>query len=371
MIHLYDIAVLGATPAGCAAASYLARKKADVVLIDAPGGANESPLMDWAPRDFFSLRGLPRDMAKACKAKPFKNVRYYDAMLARQVDYTSRATAGYCLKPSVLIKSLTANAIAAGAKTVDAGQHPAIGLSEDMVTVIGKTQVRAKVLLVAQSNPAEVMSDLAMPTRPSARTSFVVAALDVPLGDAKHPRLDNMMHIVESKERSELGMFFVYQKTLHLRVVSSSVATGTRAQELSTLLGGLQREGILPATLSIDKAKGAVWFPPAGEALEMETHVAKRCLLAGTAGGFADTITGQTLSPSVRSAIIACDVAMEALKGGDLQNTLGKFKSEWRSELAESLRPPSTSLHMLLPLLFVNNRIVAKFTGALLHGEPI
>ena len=65
--------------------------------------------------------------------------------------------------------------------------------------------------------------------------------------------------------------------------------------------------GILPASLSLDKARGAVWYPPAGEALDMETHVAKRCILIGTAGGFADTITGQTLWPSIRSAMIGAE----------------------------------------------------------------
>jgi hypothetical protein len=47
------------------------------------------------------------------------------------------------------------------------------------------------------------------------------------------------------------------------------------------------------------------------------------------------------------------------------------FRDVWRNELAEYLRPPNTSLQMLLPLLFVNKRIVTKFTRALLYGEDI
>ena len=48
-----------------------------------------------------------------------------------------------------------------------------------------------------------------------------------------------------------------------------------------------------------------------------------------------------------------------------------KFKNHWRKNLADYLRPPNTSLQMLLPLLFVNQQIVAKFTRALLFGETI
>lgn len=370
MADIYDIAVLGATPAGCAAAAYLARKKISVALIDVPGDQYESQLMDWAPKGFFAIRGLSRDLLKKSQARPFRNIRYHDATLSRTVDYISRSTAGYCFKPAMLVKAMSSSVVSAGGKIMDLGT-PEINLSEDMVAVTGKSAIQARFLLVAQGNPVDVMSTLAIPSRPSMRASFVVAGLDVPLSDKNAGMLDDMMHVVELKERSELGMFFIHQNTLHLRVISSSTATGTRAQELSTLLSGLQREGIVPQSIAIDRAEGAVWYPPAGEALEMESHVAKRCLLVGTAGGFADTITGQTLNPSIRSAILAADMTVEALKSDDPQNTLARFKVEWRNELAESLRPPSTSLHMLLPLLFVNDRIVSKFTHALLHGEAI
>ena len=48
-----------------------------------------------------------------------------------------------------------------------------------------------------------------------------------------------------------------------------------------------------------------------------------------------------------------------------------KFKTSWREHLADYLRPPNTSLRLLLPLLFVNQSIVERFTRALLYGESI
>jgi flavin-dependent dehydrogenase len=99
--------------------------------------------------------------------------------------------------------------------------------------------------------------------------------------------------------------------------------------------------------------------------------VAKRCILAGTAGGFVEPITAHTLTPTVRSALIAADVIAEALAGEDVQDDLMRFKSLWRTSLADYLRPPSTSLRLLLPLLFANRRLVDRFTRALLYGENI
>ena len=127
----------------------------------------------------------------------------------------------------------------------------------------------------------------------------------------------------------------------------------------------------MPKDLALGKAKGAVWHPPAGAALEMETHVTKRCLLSGTAGGFVGSITGQSVAPGIWSSLLAADLAAGALKADNTQDELANFSSSWRVALADYLRPPSTSLKMLLPLLFVNSNIVGKFTKALIEGENI
>ncbi len=137
------------------------------------------------------------------------------------------------------------------------------------------------------------------------------------------------------------------------------------------MLSSLQRAGMLPADLPLGRARGAVWHPPAGAALEMESHVAKRCILAGTAGGFCEPVTGQTLRPSVESALLAAQAALAALQSANTQETLMEFKTAWREHLARYLRPPSIPLHLLLPLLFVNRSMVDKFTRALLYGESI
>ena len=137
------------------------------------------------------------------------------------------------------------------------------------------------------------------------------------------------------------------------------------------MLTGLQVAGLVPGALALDQARGSVWRPPAGVALDLETHVAKRCLLIGTAGGFSEAVTGQTLTASVRSALLAAEVARQALDSDNCQDALRRFKSSWRRSLADFIRPPNTSLHMLLPLLFVNKRVVSRFTTALLDGKNI
>ena len=160
---------------------------------------------------------------------------------------------------------------------------------------------------------------------------------------------------MEEPERSEIGLFFITDDRLHLRIISSSPAAGTRAAELSALVARLQQAGSVPANLPLHRAKGAVWRPPAGAALEMETHVAKRCLLAGTAGGFCEPVTGQTLYPSVASALLAAQAAAKALDTRDVHAALETYRTylaeaPWRAVSFGQPRPSRCSCRWSSPI---------------------
>ena len=370
MTRIHDIAILGSTPAAYAVAYFLARRKCNVVVVAAPSAPAECPLIDWAPKELFQIAQLPKGLIAKAKAVPFKTVVYHSCKLDKQAEMVSRAVAGYFLATSALAQALRREATKAGASTVSIKDRPNLQLAEDHVTILN-APVAAKLLINVNSNPSDALAALSQPGRTAPQSSLTAVGLDVPVGrKTGGPLPPGVMHVVEQPERSELGMFYRAGTTAHLRIISSSKASGNRAAELSAMLKALQRAGLVNGLL-LNKAKGAVWYPPAGAALEMETHVAKRCLLAGTAGGFADSISGQTLAPTIRSALLAGQAALDALKTPKTQEALMHFKTSWRQHLANSLRPPSTSLQMLLPLLFVNKRILPKFTRTLLRGESI
>jgi hypothetical protein len=376
MAKLYDIGILGATPAGLAAADWLARRRRSVVLIDPPRLELECPLSDWVPGSFFRVKNLPKGLTRKASAVPFRRVVYHNADGDKRVEHRSRSTSGYFLAPEALDSALSNKSSRIRRRTTKT--WPAIRLDDDAVRVLGTTEVMAKVLLIVHARPRDIVSDLSLPVQSVSGSPLVVAGLDIPLpAEATDEDLLDGLHVVEARERSEVGLFFIVGETLHVRIISWSRAAGARAAELTEMLSGLQQAGILPEDLPLAKARGAVWRPPAGVALELETHVAKRCVLAGTAGGFVDPITGHVPMPSVRSALLAAEAADHAVSGSkratgrSIQTALEHFRSVWRKDLGTYLRPPSTSLQMLLPLLFVNERVVPRFTGALLTGKPI
>lgn len=371
MAHVYDIAILGATPAGLAAAHYLASRKRDVVVMDSPKEASECPLADWVIAEFFKIPHLPKGLAKSVSSVPFSTVTYHNSTFDKQAEHHSRKVLGYLVQHEDLRKALSASAAKAGARIRHSTTSPAIRLDEDAVTLIGSVQLNARMLIVAHNRPESVISELSLPVRNVPQSPLMAAALELPAGAKAGKAIADGLHVVQSPQRGEMGLFFKNEDVVHIRIIRTQEAAARHVAELSSMLGAIQKAGLLPPDVDFRKAKGAVWHPPAGVALELETHVAKRCLLTGTAGGFADSITGATLMPTVTSAILAAEVADEALSAGDIQDAMMQYKSHWRSTLADHLRPPNTALNMLMPLLFVNNRIVAKFTEAMLHGQSI
>lgn len=374
MAKLYDVAILGGSAGAYAAACHMAKARKDmqIAVISPPAKTTDCPLADWVPRGFFEPKFLTKSFIKSSGALAFKRVAYHNSDLSSQMDQIYHKPAGHFYQAGQLENALRDMAKDLGVTVRNTSTDPAINLQEDQVRLVGSIQVRASMLLLAHDRPSEVISELSLPVRTVPRSNLVVAGLDVPIGkDLPDDLFADELHVVEMPERSELGLFFRVGNIIHLRMISKSAASGNRASELSTMVARLQQAEILPARMQLGKVTGAVWHPPAGVALEMETHVAKRCILAGSAGGFCESITGHATYPSVRSTLLAADVMLDALKAKDPQDVLMKFKGLWRSELADYLRPPNTSLHMLLPLLFANRRMASRFSSALLFGENI
>ena len=374
MAKIFDIAILGGTPAGLAAGYHLARKGCSVVLVDSPTAGQESPLYDWAPASLFTLDWMPKTLAKKCDATPFRSLRYHNVDFSKHAEHRGRSILGYFVNPSKLCKTMAAEARKAGVSLRKTSGMPNVELQENGVVLSGSCKSKARLLLFVGGSAAAAIGHLAMPNGGNFPSQLSVAGLDIPLMPSAEKEItDKSLNVIETAKRSDLGMFFVAGNTLHAQVMSESPGEGPGVGELSSLLVGLRDAGILPHRLSLDKADGAIWRPQAGVAMEMNSHAAKRCLLAGSAGGFAAAVTGQTLYPSIYSALLAAESAAAVLDQGDdkIQEHLSIFKSSWRQTLGLYLSPPDASLQMLVPLLFANKRVIPRFTKSFLNGDKV
>lgn len=372
MAKTYDITVLGATAAGYVAATALAKQKRHVAVIQCPAGRTESTLADWVPADLLTDFPILRP-AKAAFGQPFKTMVFHSADLKRQAEYTSRSAAGYLLQTDKLLAALAALARKAGVDLIPLENPPRLQLGESAVTLAGERSITSQLLLIAQDSPSEAAANLALPVRTIPAGQITVCGLDAPLaplgkGKAKPPAA---LHVVAFAGTDMMGVFFPVNGLLHVRIVSAAFAPPATVDTLVKLISSLQKSELIPGRLDLAKAKAAIWHPPGGAALELETHLAKRTLLLGTAGGFASATTGQTLDPGIRSAMVAVEAADKALKSRKVQEALSGYKNQWRETLADRIRPPGTSIHMLLPMVLSNKAMTGKFAKAFLYGASL
>ena len=367
----YDVAVLGATAAGYVAAIRLVGKGLRVVVVAAPAKRVESPLADWIPHDLLEASSEIKSIRTQVLEESFRQVCFHSAKLDQEATFASRTTLGYFVRAGTLLEALATKAARAHVARLELPEAPTPALGESLVTLQGAQTVQAKLLLWAQDEPSNVQALLGLPGRSVPENQVTIAGLDVPLPKGQDHALASTLHVVTFPAPEQLGMYFALDGLLHMRVISTRGSEPADVTALSEFVIRLQTAGLIGAKLSLSRSSAAIWQPPGGVALELEAHLAKRTLLIGTAGGFASALTGQTLDPSVRSAIVAADVAATALKARQVQDALAAFKGQWRDTLADRIRLPETALKMLLPLIFTNKVMANRFARSILYGESI
>ncbi len=105
-----------------------------------------------------------------------------------------------------------------------------------------------------------------------------------------------------------------------------------------------------------------------GVSLEIESHVAKRTLIIGQAGGFVTGYTNEGIYPGMWSAQLACEIIGRTLKSSQPQDTLREFESLWRTTMAQHLRAPHEDAQSILPLVLSNQRMADKMLESLHLG---
>jgi hypothetical protein len=312
-----------------------------------------------------------KNLLKTAGAGTFNEVRFYSADGKHTASHSGRKTLGYLLPAGSLCAALTAAGKQAGVVYADICELSAVRLQEDAAIFPGPPAAAAKVLLIACSRPAEIFSQLALPGRNVPRGILMGTAIDSAWpADKVAEHLGSALHVV-NLAHGDMAIAFGVGSTVHLRLIQPVEMRLDTAALAAALPQLLQAAGVLPDEFALAHPRVACWVTPDAVALDLEDHVAKRTLLIGTAGGFADRVTAQTLWPTIRSAVLAADVTDKALAAGDIQGTLNTFNTLWRRELADALRPPHTAIGMLFPLLFSNRQMVVRFAGAMLSGKAL
>lgn len=364
-----DLAIIGAGPAGCAAAIAAQRGGATTLLIDsgqpAPdaGAAAARDCLGWLSPAALQLC---TDLAVAPRRaawQPFRGMTLRNLELTREARADDPALLGAITDRTMFDAALRAAAVAAGAVLRSAGvRELALGDAAVRLALEDGSTVSAGVVLLTDgpASPAAALARLpsARPAtgltcaRATVQTRAAETGLHVVLGGGRAMQL---ITIVRRGQRAEIALLAREAAAAPAVLLAEFLARAAQARYL----------------------EGELTQPPracvclAGAALELDTHVGKRCLLAGDAGGFVAALSNEGIYPAMRSGVLAAEAAVRALRSGIVQDEMLSYHAAWRGELADYLRMPSADLALLAPLVFNNAQMATRVARAFLTGAAL
>ena len=367
----YDVIVIGAGPAGAAAAISLAQKEHDVALIDREVYPRKGAAVGWLGARAAPLLAELGVSQKAPLTRRFRDVTFHTADFSKTARPGSDVVFGYLIDCTGFGNTLVAAARKHGVKVVSGNAAADLHLKENAVLVdlANGEQIRSRLLLLASGRGSILLDRVSIgrsASSPVIWSAQVEASFEAaPAGPV--PRVGIMLGLDKA---GSFGLWGVLEDRLWISVNW----LGDRQEAVRSLVdickSAVEKE-VVPADLS-SQAAGATLVPSAaGAALDSDTHVGKHTLLIGDAGGFIAAVSNEGVYPAMWSARIAADVAGRALKSVHSQDELMAFDSEWRIQMADYLRAPNTDSQFLIPLVFSNQAMADRMAAAFFWGENI
>ena len=272
-------------------------------------------------------------------------------------------------------KVLLAAAKAVGVKHVRTPALDAVDADEDAIRLglAAGRSIEGRVLLAADGSFEALVGPLGLHRSPTAGTVWC-AQLHIPRRRGAQPekgRPDSELRIVLGLGTGRaFGYVFPHEGSTIVGL-SWPDDVNDLTEAFAEFCTGVVKAGLVPAGTRLKPNTAVPYATPAGGALETESHVAKRTLAIGDAGGFLAAVSNEAIYPAVWSAELASQVVHDALTDGHLQDGLARFDTLWRTTMADYLRMPNTDVRFLWPLVFSNQQMADKMAAAFLTGQNI
>ncbi len=372
---VFDILVLGAGPAGTAAALFAARRRLRVALVERRDRPPAGPQIEWlhpGARQVLKSLGL---RSADVSVGGLRAVRFVDLQRTESAEVELDEPVSL-----VLANELTARLWRRAESQVDVFargfEATEIETAEESVRLSspdGRSYV-GRMLIAGDGAEAGAARRLGIYPETAGRAMGAAAQWSNLAGSTAAAGSKSAACSLTLLFDSPAMNDFAYLLRGEGTTVVGALASG-RTQDALDRLGRAVEYGragnILPAAFTMSEAQVRCSPSPRGLALDYETHGGKRSLVIGDGGGFVPALGGGGLFAAPVSARLAVEVVAEALDAEHPQDALAAFDGLWRRELVDHLRLPNVDLRFLLPLVFSNRRMAERLARAFFCGENL
>ena len=376
----FDVAIIGAGPAGSTAARLLAEKGYRILLLDKATFPRDKTCAGWVNRlaveRFPYLQGsLPSIIETS-----FYGLTFLSPNLRRRAAYQESEPVGYLALRTRFDDGLRKMALKAGAEFI--GGNGLVKLEEEKDAVCLTLQRgdshRASVVIGADGANSRVAYLISLRHRWQKPWRVVCANEDL---RSSPQRIRGLYGVKPSiyvipKFGDLTGYGWLFPKEYHVCVgIGGFLKAGQSIRKLFfQLIRALQGRGLLPEECISQRVSYAI--DPVGGVYSQRSLVKDRVVLIGDAAGFVSSLTGEGIYPAMVSAQCASEVIDSALRSGKITEKLGEFNFQWAKALGDYLKPPSSERRKriglkLLPLLFISRRLSRIAARVYLYGEEI
>lgn len=339
---VYDVAIVGAGPAGSTTAKFLAEKGLKIALID----------KSKFPRDKPCAGGLPSRVLKR-----FPYIR--ENGLIESYSY-----GGYAFSPSLKYKAkmqekdpiigmvlrkkfdmgLVQLALDNGANLIDGKSVEDVKIAENKIKInlSDKTSVESKIIVGADGVWSIVAKKTGLMTLNRPYGVCVFNEYELGKDDIQNFFGNEKMCYLHLKFKDIFGYGWVFPKKQHVNIGIGMFITKKHEKEkqrnilnvYKDYFNILKEDKVVPDNLEIGKCcGGAVPFVP------LDKTYSDRVLIVGDAAGFINPLTGEGIYFAMTSGEIAAKVISDSLEANDTsENYLSKYQDLWKEDFGKDLK---------------------------------
>ena len=330
----FDVAVVGAGPAGSSAAMAAAKNGAKVLLLERKKEIGlPCHCAGGVTRRIEKLVELNREVV-ATEITSYS----WCTSAGEEVSFGSKDKLGYILRRDVLDKELAMLAVKAGAElTINADVTGISGKLVDITHMGEKTQVKAQVIIGADGVGSKIArwAGLDLPSEVVSCIQFKLVGVSLE---------ECTTHIYWGKNWAPGGYAWIFPRENGQAMVGIGVRKAPKPA-YNYLMDFIKKH---PA--ASPRLKGSTVIGISGGSVPLETAkktVSGNVLIVGDAAGQVNSVNGAGIDYAIICGRIAGEVAAEAIHRENPEKTLTNYEKMWRQTLGKEFKACLTAKKIL------------------------